>query len=1112
MSTSRWFLVRSTVICAGLLLALAPAGPAISPPLAAQSIFATMVGTVTDSTSAVVPGAKVTAINIKTNEKRQFTTDALGNYEINNLFPGSYVLEVEMAGFARYRKEAIELASNENARIDMRLTVSTAVTQITVTTEAGTRIETETAVLADVRGLRQLQTLPLAARSIYRFLVLTPGVTGGMNGTMSVSGSRDRQVHYAVDGVTMSDVRSSNTIGPTLNFIEAFEEAKIDFGNNSAEFKAVGTLNVSTKRGGNAVHGAVYDYYSTGAFRAREYFTGSRSGTPSHGFGGHVSGPVYLPKLYDGRDKSFWFASYETTFAPQGVSNLTPTVPLAAWKRGDFSRERTVVLDPFANRQPFPNNVIPQARISSVARQYLPLWPEPNFGDPNVFTSQNYRAQLRRPFDKPHNAQFRGDHRISHANTIFGRFLHQRQQNPDFESGLPGILGLRQQLRVVKHFLISDTHIFSPTLINEFRFGISYNTNPRWAKDVDGPAFVRATGLTNVTRDGQLPNVHQAPIVRFAQGPGIQSIEVTQQRFFNEDITFQWQDTVSKISGKHSLRLGAEVNKRHFNDQNQPADLFGNFQFTNRYTGFNFADFLLGIPSSISRGPFAERREDRSIAYDFFLQDNYKVTSSLTLNLGLRYELHPAWTTNGSRISAFDKKSGSIVVPDQALSLVSDLFPTNLVPVIGHSKTEFNDRLFRTDRNNFAPRIGFAWRPLGVKTFVVRGGYGIFYDIIPRQTTLYGTPFRVSEPGYTNPADVNDPGFIQWPLAFPRTVRGAGVSLPGTWENGFRTPYAQNWNLTLEKEVAGIRVRSSYVGTGGRKMPSPFNINQPAPGPGLYIDKPRPFPNLPAITEQRNGASHTYHALNLEVERSFARGLMFQTAFTFAKDLGDEDVTPENTFDRARERAQTQIQPYRRWTGFFIYELPFGKGKPWGSSLSGLAAHLLGGWEISAVAAMQDAQNETPLWQAPDIHGIAQTTSRTPPLVARRPDCVSDPNLPSGRQSISAWYDANAFRLPTTPGVFGNCGRSIIKGPAVRVLHGGMFKRFRIGERFSFRLGTQVTNIFNHPNFSNLSDAALRLDNTSGRAKITGAQGATSSSAGDAPGPRVMRLDLRIEF
>lgn len=1092
-----------------LATAMALSGGLLLEPATAQSIFATIVGTVTDSTSAVIPGARIRAININTNEEREFSTNESGQYEISTLFPGVYVLEVSMDGFNTHRRERIELASKETARIDVALDVAAQVTEVLVTTDSGARIETESSKLTDVRDLRQIQSLPLGTRSMYRYLVLTPGVTGGMNGTMSVSGSRSRQVHYQVDGVTMSDVRSSNTIGPTLNFIEAFEEAKIDFGANSAEFKAIGTLTIASKRGGNQFHGAFYDYYNTGAFRAGDYFNHRKLGTPSHGFGMNLNGPVVVPG-YRGRDKTFWFLSYETTYQPSAVENFNINVPLPAWKQGDFSGESATITDPLAGDSPFANNMIPAARISQAAKQYLPLWPDPNVGSPLVYANRNYQDQLPRDFSKPHNVQIRVDHRISSNNTLYGRFLHQYQRNPGFESGLPGTLGMRVQNRRVRHVLFNDTHTFSPTLLNEARFGISWNTNPRHAADIDGPAFLAATGLTNVTRDGNIPNIHQVPVLTFASGAALQTIEATRERDFNEDLTFQWQNTVTKIAGKHSLKLGFEVNKRHQNDQFQQADLFGSYRFSNRYTGFNFADFLLGTPDRISRSPFAEIVAMRQVSWEGFVQDDYKITNSLTLNLGFRYELGEAWTVNGDRLSAFDPASGSIVVPDSALPLVSDLFPTDQVAVIGHSQTGFSERLFNTDKNNFAPRVGFAWRPFGA-TFVIRGGYGIFYNVIPFRPDIFGTPFIVREPVYFNPRDVSNPGFVQWPLAFPLAGSGgAGVSVPGLWQTDLQTPYAQNWNLTVEKELPwALKVRASYVGTGGRQMAFPFNINQPAPGPGLYVNKPRPYPTLPAINEQRNGASHTYNAFNLEFERRFANGLMFQTSFTHAKDIGDEDVTPENTFDRARERAQTLVTPINRWVGFFIYELPFGRGKPMASGASGILQGLLGGWELSASAAAQDGRNETATWLAPDIHGITHTTSSSAPNVARRPDCLSDPNLPDSQRSPDRWFDTSGFALPTTPGVFGSCGRAIIEGPGVAVLHTGLFKRFTVRERYSFRVGLQGTNILNHPNFSNLSN--LRLDR-SNAGVITSANGATSSSAGDAPRQRELRLDLRVEF
>ena len=251
--------IRIQGITSILVLSCMLAVPLVRQPAAAQSIFGAIVGTVTDATGAVIPGAKVTATNIRTNEKRGFTTNEFGTYELNNLFPGTYLLEGERAGFVKHRQENVELVANQNIRADFTLQVTAAATDITVSAQSS-KIETETAKLSDVRTTMQLRELPLADRSVYRFLVLTPGVTGGgADGTMSVSGSRQRQEHYAVDGVTMSDVRSSNTIGPTLNFIESFEEAKIDFGNNSAEFKAIGTLTMISRRGGNQVHGAVYD-------------------------------------------------------------------------------------------------------------------------------------------------------------------------------------------------------------------------------------------------------------------------------------------------------------------------------------------------------------------------------------------------------------------------------------------------------------------------------------------------------------------------------------------------------------------------------------------------------------------------------------------------------------------------------------------------------------------------------------------------------------------------------------------------------------------------------------------------------------------------------------
>ncbi|HKZ00991.1 MAG TPA: carboxypeptidase-like regulatory domain-containing protein, partial [Pyrinomonadaceae bacterium] len=507
---SQFVLVLVAGLCMVMLL--------LQVPTPAQSIFASIVGTVTDASAAVVPNAKVTATNVNTNEKREFQTNQFGNYEINNLFPGVYSVEVEAPGFGKQRKDGIKLSSQDITREDFALAVSAEVTQVTVFAEAAARIETDSGKLSNVRTLRQIQTLPLiggvSPRGIWRLLIITPGMS--QDGT--ISGSRANQTDMTLDGVSLT----AGGAGSSLDFIESVEEIKVDFGNNSAEFKALGTMTVSSKRGTNELHGALYDNYVTGAFRASNYFTGQKSGVPTHFFGTSAGGPVYLPKLYDGRNRTFWFLSYEAPFGPQSVNTFTPTVPLTSWKNGNFSGETTVIKDPLNDGLPFTNNIIPPGRISNVAKQYLNFWPAPNFGDSTVFTSSNYRAQKLGPFYKQHNGSVRVDHQISRANTIFARYHHHRNHAPYWESNLPGTLGQEDILRKIRSAIVSDTHIFSPTLINEFRFGLAFDSIPWYNNMVNGPAFIKAAGLLNVTRDGTIPNVRQIPVISFSQGAGIQ--------------------------------------------------------------------------------------------------------------------------------------------------------------------------------------------------------------------------------------------------------------------------------------------------------------------------------------------------------------------------------------------------------------------------------------------------------------------------------------------------------------------------------------------------------------------------------------------------------------
>jgi hypothetical protein len=430
----------------------------------------------------------------------------------------------------------------------------------------------------------------------------------------------------------------------------------------------------------------------------------------------------------------------------------------------------------------------------------------------------------------------------------------------------------------------------------------------------------------------------------------------------------------------------------------------------------------------------------------------------------------------------------------------------------------------KTDRNNFAPRVGLAFRPFGHTRSVVRGGYGIFYNVAPLHPSAGGSPFKLSEPTFINPAARPE---LVWPLAYPDAgVTPGAVAFPSFSMRDPRMaePYTQQWNLTVEQQIDKTALRLSYVGTAGRLMEYTRNINVPEANSIPYILKPRPLPEFAAINVTTNGASHTFHALQTEVERRIAGGLYYQIGYTWSKDLGDHHVSPENPFDRRAERSQPSRVPNHRMTGNFLWELPVGQGRRFASTLRGLSQAIVGGWQLSGIVSLQSGDHLTPLYSAPDIHtNIAHTTSLTPPVVARRPDRISDGNLPSGEQTIDQWFDLSAFKDPGCPdanpfctgvarvsvGRFGNAGVNVIEGPGSALAHLGLYKNFPMRERVRLQFQLTATNIFNRQNWSNPN---MDLSNPVARGRITEVGGGAGAGSWDAPGPREMRLGLRIDF
>jgi hypothetical protein len=1099
---------------------------ALAPHASAQTIFGTILGTVTDSSGAAVPGVQILVVNVGTNMVREATSDAQGNYEVARLPPGNYRVEAELAGFQRLAREGIGLETRQVARIDLELAVGEMETVVSVVGGAPL-VESETGRISDSRSGEQVRAMPLNNISIYRATVLSPGVLANVQGsTASFHGSLSRQARWTIDGVTMSDTTTGTQIGPLANNLENVEELKIDLANNSAEASAVGTVTMTTRSGTNQLRGSLFEYYSSPGLRASNPFTSGKNRTVTNQYGGSLGGPMRLPG-YDGRDRTFFFVSFMDWRDSARVADLTPTVPLASWKQGDFSdlleRDTPIQIRDPETGEPFPGNIIPAGRINAVAAAMQErFYPDPNFGDTSVFQSQNWRGQMRPPARNPLDWSVRVDQQLTEANRIYGRFMFQRSHGDNWLGNLP-TMGQNQQVRDGQHLSVVNTHVFSSTVVNELRVGNARDLNSFAARAFPGLPWVEEFGIQGLA-PGIPADAGGVPRVRFSGAGSVQPLDTGNgQRIL--DTTLEISNQLTWVRGRQSLKFGVRFARARLERQlNIPAGLFGDWLFTDRYTGWPYADFLLGLPSEASRGfpnpPTRQRRNE----LELFVQDDVRLGSRVTVNLGLRYEYRPPFIEANNLLSDFDLATESLVIPDGASSqispLFSDVFPG--VSIIEASEAGVPSRaLARTDRNNFAPRVGVAFRPFGHAHTVIRGGYGLFYAVTPESVSEGGSPFKLDEPPFTNPAEAPE---LVWPLAYPTAgVTPEAVAFPSmrAQDPDLVTPYTHQWNVTLEQEIGDTAVRLSYVGTAGRELPVVRNINIPEANEIPFIEKPRPFPDFAAIDVQENARSHTYNAFNAEVQRRLANGLSYQVSYTWAKNIGNTERTPENPFDLDSVRGQLERFPNHRMTANVVWEIPVGSGRPFASSLRGVSEAILGGWQLSGVVSLQSGDHLTPVYSAPDIHtNTAFTTSTTPAVVEWVPDRIADGNLPSGDRTTDQWFDLSAFKDPGCPdadpfcsgsartsvGRYGDSGVGIIQGPGSAVVHLGLYKNFSLRDRARLQFQVTATNLLNTRNWNNPN---VTLNGTNG-GRITNVGGAGGRF--DATGPREVRLGLRVDW
>lgn len=1059
----------------------------------AQTLLGSIGGTVRDASGAVVAEARVKLTETATAIQRDAATNAEGNYHFPSLAPGIYVVTISRAGFKEVRSSYITLTTQQTVRFDARLEVGDISQRIEVAAVAAS-VNAETAQLGDVRPRADLLNLPLNSRATHSFLYLTSSNYEGR----SVGGLRGNNLNYTIDGVTANAAAWSGSASPMLEAaLESVQEVKVMASNNAAEYPDVATMYVTTRSGTNQVHGSAVFDSSNNAFNARNFFAPAKPRGPTrHEYGGSLGGPVLIPRLYNGRDRTFFFFTWEGQQFP-GQFNATANVPTPKMRNGDFSEvlPRTVVKDP-TTAQPFPGNVVPASRfspISSNIQGYDNFIPLPNFGPPEVFAG-NYRDL--RP-SKTHNNRYtiRVDHQLRPADLLSARVNLRQTPLPGlFDGALPAFR--RNQYRNTRNAYVSETHLFSPALVNEFRFGFARD-HSRLEGFHRGAEVAEKWGLQglNLANKRGLSGVPRVYFVNFSP------LHESGSYFWVQE-SFDIINNLTWTKGKHIVKSGVFLRRSRINiaEYNTVND-FGRLDFDGFASGFDYADFLLGLPHRSNRYERAQPRYNRYIESGFFVQDDWRVTAKLTLNLGLRYEYFTPPVDKYDMRFAFDFRTGNLVVPNEQVlrSLVNPLFPKT-IPIVTAQSAGFPSRsLLRADRNNLGPRLGFAYRPFSDNRTVVRGGYGLYYSRLTwsQMDGFMGGPFR-SDENFLNTITGGAPLF-QFPRPFVEVGAIPTQSVDALVVNP-RTPQTQQWSLTVERELgASVVARISYRGFRMNQLIFGGDVNKPFPSADPAQRNFYRYPNFFRVTAMQNGGIQKMHALDVAVERKFTQGLTFQAGWTWAKDLSDTPDSEEagfieNPYDRRREMADVDLVNRHRFVASSLYELPFGTGKRFGAQLPAAVRQSLGNWAISAIVVFHSGQFLTP-----SFSGADPSNTRT---VGGRPDRIGDPKLSDA--SIYRWFDAGAFAVPPN-GRFGNSARGVIVGPGVANFDFGLFKYFAIRENARLQLRMTATNFFNHPNFGN-PVTNISSGNVGRITSLRGGDGALGAGA------RTIRLGVRFDF
>ncbi|MFN0102328.1 MAG: carboxypeptidase regulatory-like domain-containing protein [Bryobacteraceae bacterium] len=1112
----------------------------------AQSTFGVVLGEVKDGSGAVVRDARVRLTNTAENSIRDGVSDANGVYEFQNVKAGPYSVSVSSTGFRTFSASELTLVARQTLRVDAVLQLGDVSQVVEVTTTAGV-IATDNPAISSTLTPEKVLNLPSNVRgsgstSPYALLQALPGVQADNGGGYSIQGGLPAQSETSVDGIAITQLTGNSVNRNQFLSVESIGEIRVQGVGNTAEFGQPGDITVTSKSGTNSYHGALFWYHQNKALDARGFGQTLLPAKIGNTFGATVGGPLVLPRIYNGKNKTFFYFTWESMRYPR-QGTLQNNVPSSFVKNGDFSREGVTIRDPFTGT-PFPGNVIPANRINPVAKAILPFYPDINFGPTDRRSNGNYRNNVRTDVNSD-QYDARMDHNFSTKHFLFGRF--NTKSNPQLSANNLLLPGDTTQAKYYQG-TASWTWTVRPTLLNEFRFG-AVTSDESTIFNFDGLGFTNGLNLKDIQRDiffNGLPAFGITNYTGFGKGrPG-----------FGISSNTQFIDNLTWIKGRHTFKMGFDI--RRLVGQSAlgftSGNNYGDFSFSGNFAGEPFADFLLGTPVASAIAVVSRDNDGRAKHYKTYFQDTIRVTKKLTMDIGVRYELHPGYADAGLNIGNFDRTvpvTGKVVImsdpkakeflaPGALLSFNAcpgaAINGIPCTPIATAQEAGLPEALRNTYKTQFLPRLGFAYR-LNDKT-TIRSSYGMYNMIL-----LGSIFFSLTGTVQSDVRNFNNVGADGRPIfTLPDTrTPGSGVraGAQGTFE--FRTanqidlkpPYMSQWQFSIDRELANnMGLRVSYIGNKSTHLPWAPDVNQMQPSNRYYSQRTsldRPFPNWGLIFSRDAGANAQYNSLQVELNRRFSNGVSFTTAYTLAKNLADNAGPAPGSFagetgggrltnslDRRSDRGDVYATRRQRFVSTMVYELPFGRNRKFLSGASRAADLALGGWQLSSILTLQTGPFLTPTFSGGDPSGT-NASSRG----ASRPDRIGNGALASPTRDL--WLDRNAFvcpgrepgalqfncavgvvagRDPAPIGRFGNSGAGIVLGPGTFGLNAALSKKFVLAERVSLRAEGSFTNA---PNWTNLGDPVLDIAN-SNFGRITGFRGV------DFGGGRTGQVSLRLEF